>query len=176
MTKKIVSISLIIVLVALFAILFVEKIGVTNFYTKPSSNTPVVRPVNDVKYVPATSTEQEEGEKIKEEAKNQINQPASNASSISVSLTAANQDVTGGPLIVQAIISGATNGTCKLTTAQNNSNKTYTANVVNLGTYYGCDGFSVPFSDLNPGSVTTLLEVTNSQGGYGKAQQQAEVK
>ena len=176
--RKLAQLSLVIasfVLAGVFTLIILEKNNVTKFFT----NTPIAeqpsetRPVNTVSYTPASSTEQQEGDALKQQLINESNKPA-NSQSISVNFSAANQDVAGGPVIVKALINGANNGTCKLIMVKDGTEKTYTASVTNLGTYYGCDGFSVPVSDLSAGSWKALLTVT-SGGSSGSTEQQIEV-
>ena len=172
------QISLIIaslVLIGFFTLLILEKNNVTKFFTNTQNTEELVepQPVNTVSYTPASSTEQQEGDALKQELINDSNKPV-NSQGLSVNLSAANQDVAGGPVIVKALINGANNGTCKLIMVKDGTEKTYTALVTNLGTYYGCDGFSVPVSDLSAGSWKALLTVI-SDSSSGSAEQQIEV-
>lgn len=160
---KIILVSVSAILLICLLLFILEKTKVINLYTKPVSptatNTP--RPVNDVAYTPATTPEQDEGNQIKQNIIDESNKKPTNPSTISVTLSAANQDNPGGPLIVRAMISGATSGTCNLTLTQSSTIKKYSAKVVNLGTYYGCEGFSVPFSEISVGKWQLNLSVDN---------------
>ena len=176
--RKLAQLSLVIaslVLVGVFTLIILEKNNITKFFTNEQSAEQLAesRPVNTVSYTPASSTEQQEGDALKQQLINESNKPA-NSQSISVNFSAANQDVAGGPVIIKALINGTTTGTCKLIMAKDGTEKTYTALVTNLGTYYGCDGFSVPVSDLSAGSWRVLLTVTSGSSG-GSAEQQIEV-
>ncbi len=176
--RKLAQLSLVIaslLLVGVFTLILLEKNNVTKFFTNTQNTEESVgpQPVNTVSYTPASSTEQQEGEALKQQLINESNRPA-NSQSISVNFSAANQDVVGGPVIIKALINGATNGTCKLVMVKDGTEKTYTASVTNLGTYYGCDGFSVPVSDISAGSWKVLLTVT-SGGSSGSTEQVIEV-
>lgn len=146
-----------------FSLFILEKFKIINLYTKPSN--PIAantsRPVNDVAYTPATTPEQNEGNQIKQNIIDESNKKPTNPGTISVSLSAAGQDNPGGPLIVRAMISGTNSGTCNLSLTQGSAIKKYSAKVVNLGTYYGCEGFSVPFSDISVGKWQLNLAVDN---------------
>ena len=144
-----------------FVVFALEKQQIINLYQRPVAQEPV-RPVNDVSYTPPTPQEEEQAKDIKKQLleQNQNVQPIP-AGTINVSLSAATQDIAGGPLEVRAIIDGATTGNCTLNLSQNGNVKTFTANVVNLGTYYSCEGFSVPLSSLGAGNWQLELLVAN---------------
>lgn len=162
-------------LIVFFAVVVLEKNNVTQFFTKYQSLTQSSQPLpaNTVSYSPASSTEQQEGDDLKQQLINESNKPA-NSQNITVNFSAANQDVAGGQVIVKALINGATSGTCKLVMSKDGTEKTYTTSVTNLGTYYGCDGFSIPASDLSAGSWKALLTITSGSSS-GSTEQQIEV-
>ena len=145
-----------------FVIFALEKQQVINLYQKSINAQTQPRPVNDISYDPPTEQEQQQAQDTKKQLleQNQNVQPIP-AGTINVSLSAATQDVPGGPLEVRAIIDGATTGTCTLSLGQNGNVKTFTANVVNLGTYYSCEGFSVPVASLGAGNWQLELLVAN---------------
>jgi hypothetical protein len=173
-TRNILLIVVSLLLVLIFMVFVFEKTHVINLYTKPIKTSPTAaRPVNDISYAPATSTETEEGNQIKQALIDQANNPPAPTSKVNVSLSAATQDVKGGPVIVRAIV-GTTGGTCSLTLSQGSTNKVYSSEVVNLGTYYGCKGFDIPASDLVSGQWQLNLKVTNGQSS-GEANQNIEV-
>lgn len=158
-----------------FVVLVLEKQQVINLYQKPISGQPQSRPVNDVNYSPPTAQEEQQAQDTKKQLleQNQNVQPIP-ADTINVSLSAATQDVPGGPLEVRAIIDGATTGTCTLNLSQNGNIKTFTANVVNLGTYYSCEGFSVPVASLGAGNWQLELLVAN-QNAKGSVTQKVTI-
>ena len=170
-------IAALILLAAGFILLVLEKSKVTDFYKKPISATTVssdIRPVNSVGYSPATAAESNEADRIKADAEKQLNTtPTPAGDKIEVSLSAAGQDVKGGPVVVRAIL-GTNGGQCKLTLAGANKKQDFTANVINLGTYYGCEGFDVPITDFPAGTYKATLTVTNGTA-TGSASQQVEV-
>lgn len=154
---KIILIVASIALISAFGIFVLEKAKVTNFYNKPIQQPKKeLRPVNDVSYTPASTTEQEEGEQIKQDLQNK---PSSQNSAITISLSAAGQDEIGGPLIVKAIITGTSTGKCSLSLQKDSVTKKYEANLINLGTYFGCEGFSIPISDLSAGKWNLNLSI-----------------
>ena len=132
------------------------------------------RQINTVSYTPATSTEQEEGENLKNQLIEDSNKPSMNQG-ITVSFSAATQDTPGGPVIVKALINGTSSGNCNLTLSKGSIIKKYSAPVKNLETYYGCDGFSIPVADLSNGNWKAKLIITNDSS-TGSAEQSIEVK
>ena len=176
--RKLAQISLVtgsIILISIFATVVLEKNNVTNFFTNQeiAQQATEPRPINSVSYSPASTTEQQEGDTLKQELVDNSNKTV-NTANITVSFSAATQDTPGGPVIVKALINGATVGSCKLVMSKDGIEKTYNASVTNLGTYYGCDGFSVPVSDLSNGSWKVTLIVNNGSSS-GSAEQQVEV-
>jgi hypothetical protein len=176
--RKLAKISLVIasvILIGVFAVVVLEKNNVTKLFTnqEPAQQATEPRPVNSVSYSPTSTTEQQEGDAIKQELIDNSNKPAK-PGNITVSFSAATQDTPGGPVIVKALINGTATGSCKLIMSKDGVEKSYNASVINLGTYYGCDGFSVPVSDLSNGSWKAALIVTNGSSS-GSAEQQVEV-
>lgn len=176
--NKLARISLVLaslLLVTVFALIILEKNNVTKFFTNSdtSQGTAGARPINDVAYTPATTTEQTEGDRIKQNLIEESNKPPEQTTKITISLSAATQDVAGGPLIVRSIVN-ANSGTCKLTLTQGSTKKEYTNEVTNLGTYYSCNGFDIPASDLSAGQWKLNLSVTNGQA-YGEVSQEVSI-
>lgn len=158
-----------------------EKTNVINLYKKhvdTNVNTPAdLRPTNTVDYSPATPDNNTDINSQK--ASGSIDNPKTttppNSSPISVVLSAANQDEKGGPVIVRAILDNLTGGTCTLTLTKGSIVKTYHADVTWLGTYYGCGGFDVPYSDLSVGAWNLKLVVTQN-ANRGEASQTVTVE
>jgi hypothetical protein len=176
--RKLAQVSLVIasvILIGIFVVVVLEKNNVTKLFTKNeiAQESTEPRPVNSVSYSPASTNEQQEGDALKQELINSSNKSA-NTGNIIVNFSAATQDTPGGPVIVKALINGTAAGSCKLVMSKDGIEKTYNASVTNLGTYYGCDGFSVPVSDLSIGSWKATLIVTNGSSS-GSAEQQVEV-
>ncbi len=172
---KIALLSASFVLVAGFVMFSLEKANVINFYSKPkiAISDIATKPVNTVSYTPATTSEQDEANKLKQDLIEQSNKQQATTTKIDVSLSAANQDVAGGPLVVRSMVS-ATSGTCKLSLTKDGINKEYSAEVVNTGTYYSCKGFDVPFADLSTGKWQLKLSATNGQAN-GETTQEVEI-
>jgi hypothetical protein len=171
--NKMLPIIVIVIFGALFIGLILEKTGVTDFYSKPKVEIVAPRPVNDVKYEPATTTEQEEGQRRKQELINQYNNPEKQ-DSINITLSAATQDEPGGPIIVRALVDGTTSGTCTLTLTSGAKTITKTDVISNAGTYYTCKGFSVAKSEVSNGNWNLKLVVEN-ETKTGEASQKIEV-
>ena len=161
-SRAILLILVSIVLIATFSLFVLEKTQVINLYSKPkiAVSTEAPRPVNNVIYSPASSTDTTEGDGIKQTLIDKANKPTEPTSKVNVSLSAANQDMKGGPLIVRAIVD-TNGGTCNLSLSQGSINKNYSAEVINLGTYYGCKGFDIPVSDISDGEWQLTLKVSN---------------
>ena len=158
-----------------FTIFVTEKLQIINLYQRPFTIQSQPRPVNDVSYNPPTAQEEQQAQETKKQLleQNQNVQPIP-AGTINVSLSAATQDVPSGPLEVRAIIDGATTGTCTLSLSQNSNVKTFTANVIDLGTYFSCEGFSIPVSSLSAGKWNLALEVYN-ETAKGVANQEVSI-
>lgn len=172
---KIALLSASFVLVAGFVVFGLEKANVVNLYSKPKlaiSDT-ATKPVNTVSYTPATTAEQDEASKTKQDLIDQSNKPQTSTTKIDVSLSAANQDVAGGPLIIRSMLN-TTGGTCKITLTKDGISKDYSAEIVNTGTYYGCKGFDIPVADLSSGKWQLKLSATNGQA-YGEITQEVEI-
>jgi hypothetical protein len=175
--RQLITIIIVVVLFVCFLIFVLEKTQVTSFYSKPvkiASTSTDTRPINDVQYTPATSTEQDEGQQIKQNLIDQANNPQKPTAKIGISLSAANQDIPGGPLIIRSLVN-AKSGTCKLTVASGSTVKTYSSEVVSLGTYYSCQGFDIPISDISDGKWQIKLYVSNTSAS-GEVTQEVEIK
>lgn len=149
-------------LTASFALFIFEKSRVTNIYTKPASTATIeapTRPVNSVDYSPATSTEKPDSSAKKQDTPTATN--SSTSGKINIVLSAAGQDIKGGPVVIRTILDGATGGTCTATLINGSTLKTYNSDVILQGTYYSCKGFDVPYADLFAGNWQ--LKVTATQ-------------
>ena len=162
-------------LVTVFALIILEKNNVTKFFTNSDTSqvTAGARPINDVSYTPATTTEQEEGDRIKQNLIEESNKVPQTTSKINVSLSAATQDVAGGPLVVRSIVN-ASSGSCKLTLTQGSTKKELTSEVTNLGTYFSCGGFDIPTTELSNGKWQLNLSVT-SPNAFGEVSQEVTI-
>ncbi|MCB9817854.1 hypothetical protein H6795_05045 [Candidatus Nomurabacteria bacterium] len=174
---KIIYISAIIALAVIFILVVLEKLQITNFYTKPIATVVVApRPVNDVQYTPANPTDSDETNQKKLDGTiDQNKAPASTGAPINVVLTAAGQDNIGGPVVVRVLLTDVTTGTCTISLTNGSSSKEYVKNVVNAGTYYNCEALDIPIGELTPGSWNLAVTVT-SVDRSGTAQQTIEVK
>jgi hypothetical protein len=156
--------SAIAILVVVFGLFVLEKSQVTNLYTRDNSaEIEEVQPVNTIDYSPATSTDNNDINQQKEDGTlgSDNNENQNNAAPISVVLTAAGQDFIGGPIVVKALLNDVKNGTCDLRLSKDGVERNYTASVINSGTYYSCDGFEVPITELTAGTWNIVLTVSS---------------
>ncbi len=158
---KIIYFSAIGLLFVGFAVLLLEKSQITDLYSKPVQVTATERPVNDIDYSPPTKEQQQEADQTKQQLIEQSNSTSPLPETISITLSAAGQDVNGGPLIVRSLVMGTTTGSCTLTLTKEGVTKEYSNQVTNLGTYYGCEGFNIPVSDLAAGTWQLTLKANN---------------
>ena len=91
-----------------------------------------------------------------------LNQPTSTpqADSVNVSISRANQSA-DGTLQVRVLVSPVTSGTCELVMTNKASTITRTGEIVNKGTYYGCDGFDIVPADFSEGEWALQVSVTS---------------
>ena len=162
-------------LIVFFGLVLLEKNNVIKLFTNNDSASPTqeIKPVNNVSYEPATTTEQTEGDRIKQNLIDESNKAPQTTSKINVSLSAATQDVAGGPLVVRSIVS-ASSGSCKLTLTQGSTKKELTSEVTNLGTYFSCGGFDIPTTELSNGKWQLNLSVT-SPNAFGEVSQEVTI-
>lgn len=176
--SKLAQISLVIAslaLVGVFTVVILEKNNVTKFFTNEQSAEQSVepRPVNSVSYSPATTTEQEEGNALKQNLIENSNTKIENQG-ITVSFAYAGQENQGGPLVVEAYVNGANSGNCKLNMFKDGGSKEYTSNIVSTGSAYACSKISIPASDLSKGTYKLVMTVTTGSIS-GSTEQQVEV-
>lgn len=179
--KKPLLIAAIVLCLAGFGLLVLEKTHVIDlFHAKtPASSTTgsSSRPVNDVSYTPATPGDNASNDIKKQDGsidKTPVTTPDT-TSPISVVLSAAAQDTKGGPVVVRAILNNLSGGKCTLTLTRGSTVRTYSTDVTWLGTYYGCNGFDVPYSDLSVGDWNLKLVVTQNTNS-GQASQMVSVE
>ena len=87
---------------------------------------------------------------------------ATQASSIGIVFSVANQDFNGGPVNIKTILSGVDGGTCTVTLTKEAITITKFANIILKSTFYGCDGFTIPYTELSPGSWNLNLMVSQN--------------
>ena len=163
-------------LVVVFGGFVLEKTRITNFYSKPiAAQNTSIRPVNTVEYTPADPTDNEEINQKKANGTLDSTNQNSAGTPINITITAATQDVAGGPVVIKLLLSNVTSGTCDVTLKQNEIAKSYSASVISAGNYYTCDGFEIPLEDLSFGSWHMTAAVTSADRS-GSANQNIEVK
>ena len=79
-------------------------------------------------------------------------------SDITVTVSNASQDSSGGSLVVRTIVSSLETGTCKFELVGSSVNKSYVSKIEYMGTYFGCN-IDIPASDLSNGSYTLNIGV-----------------
>lgn len=130
----------------------------TTAQTNPTRN------VNDVDYSPPSPQDQA----LQDQQKDQIVQPPSNPSpspsTITVSISRASQASPGEPLVIRAIVAGASSGTCTVTlTKSGQPTITKTFPITFAATYNTCDNSQINASDFSVDG-DWQLQVT-AQGG-----------
>lgn len=136
--------------------------------TKPRYAGDQSQRLSDVNYEPGTNQDNEETEKKKESGE-LANPPASPSasptdSSIGISFVAAGQDETKGPLIVKPLLTSVTAGSCDLTVTRGDRKISRQAKVLQQSNYYTCEGFEVPFDELEAGDWKVTLTVKRPDG------------
>jgi hypothetical protein len=159
-----------------FVIFLLEKTSITNLYNKPAvANTDAApKPVNSIDYNPTSPADQDEANILKEDLLARSNSPKTAPTKINISLSAASQDVAGGPLIIRAILN-VTSGECKLVLNKNSTIKEYSASIENNGTYNSCKGFDIPVKELDNGKWQIKLTATSGQA-YGEVSTEVDIK
>lgn len=175
---KVIYISAAVALIASFLVLVLEKSQIINLYSKPSNiNLDRDLTINDVDYSPADPSDNESINDKKESGgfESNNNQQTVPGDPINVVLTAAAQDVPGGPVVVRVLLNNVSDGICNIKLSKSDLIKEYTLNVTNAGTYYNCDALDIPADELSAGEWDLLVEV-NSGSRSGSANQKVEVK
>jgi hypothetical protein len=172
---KIILIVSSLLLVVIFLLVILEKNNVTKFFTneKLAVQTADPRPVNDVSYSPATTSEQVEGDALKKELIEKSNSKTEK-SPINVTIAFAGQETTGGPLVIEAFVNGVISGNCNFKIVNTQTSKEYSSNIISTGGAYACSRITIPSSDLSGGTYRVVITV-NSGDLSGSAEQQVEV-
>jgi hypothetical protein len=85
-------------------------------------------------------------------------------SPIGITLAAAGQDTARGPVVIKAMLTRATRGTCSLHMTSGSQVIDKQAAIVQQGNYFSCDGFSIPYTDVTPGDWHMTLTVKTAEG------------
>lgn len=155
------------------AVLILEKTNIINLHNGRSGdqlNQTDAETVEGVDYNPASSTENEDINNKK--ATGTVDQaPAAptNDTAIQITFIANAQDASGGQLEVRTLLSGVTDGKCDLTLAKGSSTIQKTSSVSRQNTYFICDAFIIPYSELSNGDWTIKLKVTSGDGRTNEA-------
>ncbi|MBL8030708.1 MAG: hypothetical protein JNK33_00060 [Candidatus Doudnabacteria bacterium] len=175
-TRKVVLISLAAVLTIGLLLVVLEKTHVTNFIAlSPSAPASPAKTTSDtdVNYNPPSSNETGLADQIKNQAQQNNQDSSSTSNTAQVSLSAAAQDETGGPIVVRAIVS-IQSGNCTINLSGSNYNKDFTSSIKNLETYYSCS-LDIPISDIPAGNYTIMLTAKNDTA-TGSDSQKVEVR
>lgn len=126
--------------------------------------------VNDTKAQPNATLEEKQ-----QDSKDTDNlQQPTESNNISVVLSAATQDTSGGPIIIRSILEPATGGTCAFTAKKSGTTKFYSSNAIFSGTYYSCN-YDIPYSDVSNGVWSVTVSVKDGSGS-GSSTQEVNVK
>ncbi len=177
--RNVLAVFLVLVLAA--GVLFgLEKTNITNLIsTKPAdTTTETERGVNDVDYSPATDTDNEDINQKKEDGSILIsNDPPAFDSSIEIVFIANSQDGgEGKPLVIRTQLHGVNDGTCKLTLTKGSQSVEKSSSIKQSNTYFVCDGFDIPKSELTNGNWDISLLVTEGDGRYNEATTSATIQ
>ena len=156
-TKK----SLFILLAALLA---TGSIASYWYVTKPKKITNSVQ-VSEATKKEAEVIDAETAKSAENKNSNQDTQQQSSTSASPVSVTVTSLGNSSDNIYVNALVEGSTSGTCKLTLTNGSSRIEKSASVGFQVSYYICQGFSVPSSELVPkGEWNALIELTSPNG------------
>lgn len=96
---------------------------------------------------------------------NQEAQQQSSSSATPVSVTISSFGKSGDNVYINALVAGSTSGTCRLTLTNGNTKLEKSASVSLQVSYYICQGFTVPASELVPkGDWNALIELSSPNG------------
>lgn len=123
----------------------------------------------NVNQKPPTNEEKQAGESQKQASVDKDKSRATTPASISVTITAANQN--GSVLNIRSLIGIITStGSCQLTLTKETTVVTKTSGTQALADSSACKGFDIPTSELSKGTWHAVLVVAND-GISGKAEQ-----
>lgn len=151
--------------ILLFVLLFIVAAAVSFWYIKKPKNTANLEATDAVK----KSGEQAAVDAAKSSSNKNSNQGQQTAqsstqpSNASVNITNALQQ--GDVVVVNALVSGATSGTCNLTLTNGSSKIQKSAAVGFQVSYYICQGFTINSSEFNQkGEWTAVVNITSPSG------------
>jgi hypothetical protein len=162
-----------VVVAALLVLGALELFNVTHFFDSNKSTVPGVERLPNVDYSPATTTDNEEINQQKQDGS--LEEPTPVPETITLSFSRLTQDLTN-TVVVRALVSGATDGTCTLTFTQGSHTLSRTAAVENKGNYYGCAGFDVPVSEFPVGGSWQAKLAVSAENKQGSIEQSIEIK
>lgn len=159
----------ILTLIAIASVVFIlEKTNIINLYSERSNGSigqADTKTVNSIDYSPATSTDNDDiNNKKANGTVDQEPEPITNDTSIQITFIANAQDTSGGQLEVRTLLSGVTDGDCYLTLTKGSAKIEKTSDVVQQNTYFICEAYIVPYSELSNGDWTIKLKVTSGDG------------
>lgn len=165
---------------AALALTLVLGAGSYAFYRNRSNNQRAVsapeedekRGVNDVNYGPPTEEELDETKRQKDEIikKYEESQNPQPSTSITVTISRANQAGAGQPLNIRTIVDGATSGTCEVTlkkSGQSTISRTFPIGVE--ATYAVCQQADIAAGEFGAAGEWTLEIIAKSGGLTSKA-------
>lgn len=164
----------IIIFTLLFLLLAGAAIGAYLLSRTPAQDSKAegTRPMNDVRYQPATEEEKQATEETKEainEEQQQSEQPQP-ADSITVTIVRASQSGSGQPLNIRASVSGITSGTCEVTLSKD-SQPTIAKSfpVVFEATSASCSGANIDAAEFSTSGEWNIKVVAKNDSLFSKA-------
>lgn len=134
------------------------------YFIKPNKS---ASKVTDAQIKQAEKKDSETAKSSDNKNSNQDTQPQSQAAptSSAVNVTISSSGVSDGMVYINALVSGSTSGTCKLTMQNGSATITKTASIGMQVSYYICQGFSIAPSEFVPkGDWTAFIEVNTPNG------------
>ncbi len=151
-----------------------ESTNIINLYDRQSNN-PIeqtgTQETNNIDYSPATTTDNEDIN-AKKEAGTVDQAPAAptNDTSVQITFIANSQDnVSHGALEIRTLLGGVTDGNCTLTLTKGSTVILKSTTVAQQNTYFVCQAFSIPYSELANGDWQIKLKVTSGDGRTNEA-------
>jgi len=134
------------------------------YFIKPSKN--ISNPTNaQIKQAEKNDSELAKSSVNKNSNQDSQPQPQSTPAPSSVVVNISSSGISGDSIFINALVSGATSGTCKLTMQNGASVVTKSAGIGLQVSYYICQGFSIASSEFVPkGDWTAFIEVNTPNG------------
>lgn len=138
----------------------------------------VANRIPGIDYSPAKPSDNEANDKAKQSDSygQDPGSPNTTDSNLGITFAAAGQDTDGGDVTVKVLLQNITDGVCHLTLKQGQAVVERTVNIVRQSNYYTCDGFNIPFSQVQVGSAQLTLTVNATNGATNYATKDITIK